>query len=127
MSRSGDLIAHPDISLVLQRRNLAHLAQVKGAFQVVGRPRPRAMLAYNLEGKRVISSNALIPILEWVVIVERPVEEAYEPLYASMLRTSAFFWLASVWRCWRACFWGDGWFVRFRRFARSGTNRQAVI
>ncbi len=31
------------------------------------------------------------PRLDWAVIVERPVEEAYEALYASMLRTSALF------------------------------------
>ncbi len=90
VSRSGDLIAHRDISLVLRRRNLAHLAQVKGAFEVVsGAPRPRVMLASNLEGKKVISSNAFIPSLQWLVIVERPAEEAYAPLYAAMLRTSA--------------------------------------
>jgi signal transduction histidine kinase len=90
VSRSGDLIAHRDISLVLQRRNLAHLAQVKTAFEVAsGAPRPRVMLASNLEGKKVISSNAFIPSLQWLVIVERPAEEAYAPLYAAMLRTSA--------------------------------------
>ena len=33
MTRSGDLIAHSNISLVLQRRNLAALNQVKAAFQ----------------------------------------------------------------------------------------------
>ena len=49
------------------------------------------MLASNLEGKRVISSNAFIPSLQWLVIVERPAEEAYAPLYAAMLRTSALF------------------------------------
>ena len=47
------------------------------------------MLASNLEGKRVISANAFIPSLQWLVIVERPAEEAYAPLYAAMLRTSA--------------------------------------
>jgi signal transduction histidine kinase len=89
VSRSGDLIAHRDISLVLQRRNLAHLVQVKTAFQVAsGAPQPRVMLAANLEGKKVISSNAFIPSLQWLVIIERPAEEAYTPLYASMLRTS---------------------------------------
>ncbi len=33
VTRSGDLIAHPDISLVLQRRNMAQLNQVKEAFK----------------------------------------------------------------------------------------------
>jgi signal transduction histidine kinase len=90
VTRSGDLIAHRDISLVLRRQNLGHLTQVKGAFQAAsGAPRPRVTVASNLEGKRVISSNAFIPSLQWLVIIERPAEEAYTPLYASMLRTSA--------------------------------------
>src|SRR2546426_2963326 len=33
VSRSGELIAHPDISLVLQRRNVRQLAVVKAAFE----------------------------------------------------------------------------------------------
>jgi signal transduction histidine kinase len=90
VSGSGDLISHPDISLVLQRRNLGHLDQVKAAFQVAsGAPRPRVTLANNIDGKKVVSSSALIPSLQWVVIIERPAEEAYTPLYASMLRSSA--------------------------------------
>ena len=89
VTRSGDLIAHRDISLVLRRQNLGHLAQVQTAFQVAsGAPRPKVMVASNLEGKRVISSHAFIPSLQWLVIIERPAEEAYTPLYASMLRTS---------------------------------------
>jgi two-component system, NtrC family, sensor kinase len=76
--------------LVLQRRNLGHLAQVKAAFQTgSGTPRSEVTLAENLDGKKVISSNAFIPSLQWLVIIERPAEEAYTPLYASMLRTSA--------------------------------------
>ena len=54
-----------------------------------GAPRPRVTLAYNMDGKKVISSYAFIPSLQWLVIIERPAEEAYTPLYASMLRTSA--------------------------------------
>jgi signal transduction histidine kinase len=90
VSRSGDLIAHRDISLVLRRQNLSHLTQVKAASQAVsGAPWTEVTVAYNLEGKKVISSYAFIPSLQWVVIIERPAEEAYTPLYASMLRTSA--------------------------------------
>ena len=90
VSRSGDLIAHRDISLVLRRQNLGYLTQVKAASQAAsGGPRPRVTLAYNIDGKKVISSYAFIPSLQWLVIIERPAEEAYTPLYASMLRTSA--------------------------------------
>ncbi len=90
VTRTGELIAHPDISLVLQRRNVAELEQAKAAFQASpGTPKPSAIVAQNLQGKKVFSSSAFIPSLDWAVILERPVEEAYEPLYASMMRTSA--------------------------------------
>jgi len=89
VTRSGDLIAHPDISLVLQKRSLAHLDQVKGAFQPGASPaKPEGFITDNLQGDKVFSSSTLIPTLDWAVIIERPVKEAYEPLYASLLRTS---------------------------------------
>ncbi len=90
VTRSGELIAHPDISLVLQRRNVAQLEQIKTAFQSgSGVPKQNAIVAQNLQGKKVLASFALIPTLDWAVMLERPVEEAYETLYASMVRTSA--------------------------------------
>ena len=70
------------------------LDQLKEAFQASqGGLKARAIVAHNLQGQKVFTSHALIPILDWAVFVERPVEDAYEPLYASMLRTSACFWL----------------------------------
>jgi signal transduction histidine kinase len=89
VSRSGELIAHPDISLVLQRRNVRQLAVVKTAFEGVANTRSRAALvAPNIQGKDVLSAFALIPGFDWAVIVDRPLKEAYEALYASMMRTS---------------------------------------
>jgi signal transduction histidine kinase len=91
VARNGDLIAHPDISLVLQRRNMAHLEQVSEAFKPEpGGERPHGTVVNNLQGKQVFSSSAVIPDLGWAVFVEQPVEEVYRPLYASMLRTSGF-------------------------------------
>jgi signal transduction histidine kinase len=46
-------------------------------------------VADSLSGAKVFSSYAVIPNLNWAVIVEQPVSEAYEPLYGSMLRTSS--------------------------------------
>jgi len=90
ISRSGELIAHPDISLVLQRRNIRELAAVRAAFDSPAGVSPRnALVAPNIQDKQMLSAFALIPALDWAVIVDRPVEEAYETLYASMLRTSA--------------------------------------
>ncbi|MBI2997317.1 MAG: HAMP domain-containing protein [Deltaproteobacteria bacterium] len=87
---SGNLIAHPDLSLVLQGRNIAHLEQVKAAFQPTpDLPKAGALVANNLQGQSVISSYAIIPNLGWAVFIERPAQEAYEPLFASVLRTSS--------------------------------------
>ncbi|MET0584661.1 MAG: ATP-binding protein [Candidatus Binatia bacterium] len=89
ISRSGELIAHPDISLVLQRRNVSLLESTKAAFSgQTGISSRHALVTPNIQGKNVLSSSALIPGLDWAIIVDRPVEEAYEPVYASMLRTS---------------------------------------
>src|SRR5688572_28204702 len=89
ISRSGELIAHPDISLVLQRRNIRELAAVRAAFDTApGVLRQNALVAPNIQDKEMLSAFALIPALNWAVIVDRPLEEAYETLYASMLRTS---------------------------------------
>jgi signal transduction histidine kinase len=90
ITRSGELIAHPDISLVLQRRSVADLEQTKAAFQPrsPGTPQPAAIVTNNLQGKNVLSSFAPVPGLDWAVMLERPLEEAYEPLYASVMRTT---------------------------------------
>ena len=90
VSRSGELIAHPDISLVLQRRNVGQLAAVKAAFASQPGAAPvNALVTKNIQGKDVLSSFAIIPDFGWAVIVDRPLAEAYEALYASMLRTAA--------------------------------------
>ncbi|MEE9239595.1 MAG: ATP-binding protein [bacterium] len=91
VSRSGDLIAHPKISLVLQRQNLSRLGQVKAAFSGSGpvAAGTSGIVGENLEGEKVFSSHALVPGLNWAVIIEQPVEEAYKKLYASLFRTSS--------------------------------------
>jgi signal transduction histidine kinase len=91
IGRKGDLIAHPDISLVLQRRNIVDLSQVRSALQSrTDAGIPPWTVARNLGGQQVFSSWATIPILGWAVFVEQPVEEIYGPLYASLFRTSGF-------------------------------------
>ena len=89
VSSSGDLVAHPRKSLLLQRHNVGQLNQVKAAF--LSNPdafKPKAIVTQSIEGQTVFSSYALIPILDWAVFIERPVDEAYEPIYASSLRTA---------------------------------------
>jgi signal transduction histidine kinase/HAMP domain-containing protein len=90
VTRAGDLVAHPDLSLVLRRHNLAHLQQVRAAFQTNSTAgKGESLTAQSFEGRKVFSSYALIPRLDWAVIIEQPLNEAYGPLYSSLLRTSS--------------------------------------
>src|SRR5215831_2544925 len=84
VSREGDLIAHPDISLVLQKRQVKQLSQVQSALTGAS---TRFVAQPNLAGQQVFAAFATIPDLGWAVLVERPATEVYAPLYASVLRT----------------------------------------
>jgi class 3 adenylate cyclase len=87
VSNDGDLIAHPDISLVLARQNLKDLDQVERAL---GRKTGLFTASTNLAGQKVFTAYAAIPSLRWVVLVERPTSEAYATLYSSIFRSGAF-------------------------------------
>ena len=87
ISADGDLIAHPDISLVLARQNLSNLTQVQTAL--AGEPGPFPALE-NFADEKVFVAYATIPDLKWVVLVERPTAEAYETLYGSLFRSGIF-------------------------------------
>ncbi|MBI2367811.1 MAG: GAF domain-containing protein [Deltaproteobacteria bacterium] len=92
ITRYGELLAHPDISLVLQRRKANELEQSKVAFgDRASQPKTNVIVAQSLQGRKVFSSFAVMQALGWAVIIDRPVEEAYETLYASMFRTSTLF------------------------------------
>jgi signal transduction histidine kinase len=87
----GHLIAHPDISLVLQKTNLASLAQIQAAragTRTPGAERGEAAIARDLAGRQVLTASATITPLGWLVLVDLPLAEASAPLYASMYRTA---------------------------------------
>jgi signal transduction histidine kinase/HAMP domain-containing protein len=83
VNSDGTLIAHPDISLVLQKTDLFKLAHVAAAARGEGEGAP---IARNLKGEEVLTAHAGIPTLNWTVFVELPLAEAFAPLYASILR-----------------------------------------
>jgi signal transduction histidine kinase/HAMP domain-containing protein len=85
VSADGDLIAHPDISLVLQKRRVKDLPQVQAALAGGS---GLSMAQPNLSGQKVFAASARIADLGWAVVVERPAAEASALLYASILRTS---------------------------------------
>jgi signal transduction histidine kinase len=85
----GRLVAHPDISLVLQMTELARLPQVRAALS--GQD---GMDARDLSGQAVLAAHAAIPPLGWFVFVEQPRDEALTPMYAAMRRTGLLLLLA---------------------------------
>ncbi len=91
VSKGGELLAHPDISLVLQRKNVLQLESTKVAFgqTATTQQQQRALVTPNIQGKTVLSAAAIVPGFNWAIIIERPVVEAFEPVYASIVRTAA--------------------------------------
>ncbi len=88
---SGRLIAHPDISLVLQQTDLSGLPQVLAARAPPPLPdeaADEAAIAESLAGRRVLTAHQTIVPPGWAVFVEQPLEEAFAPVAASLLRTA---------------------------------------
>ena len=83
---SGTLIAHPDISLVLQKTDLTRLAQVAARSQGAGEAVIAQSITRDLKGVEVLSAHAQIPTLDWAVFVELPLAEALKPVYVSFQR-----------------------------------------
>lgn len=81
---SGTLIAHPDISLVLQKRDLSGLSQVAA---LRGSDAGEPHFARDLLGRYVLTAHAPIQTTNWNVFVELPLEEAFAPLLGSIYRT----------------------------------------
>jgi GAF domain-containing protein/HAMP domain-containing protein len=85
----GRLIAHPDISLVLQQTDLSALPQARSARAAPGNDkRTDAITGRDLKNNEVLSAHAPIAPLGWNVFVDRSTKEAFAPLYASLLRTA---------------------------------------
>ncbi len=96
---NGNLIAHPDISLVLKKTNLLSLPQVTAAR--IRSPEQNewqkmVLVAKDFEGQNVLTTYASIPSLGWFIFLEQPLAEAFEPLYASIYRTVALLLIGIV-------------------------------
>jgi len=85
----GRLIAHPDISMVLRNTDLSGLPQVQAARAALsGKATESGQAARNLQGREFLTSYAEIAPLGWLVFVELPIDEAYAPLRATIVRTA---------------------------------------
>jgi signal transduction histidine kinase len=86
VSASGALVAHPDLHLVLQRRDLSSHPQV-ASLRDPDSAAGGTSIYKNLNGQRVLVAHVGIPNVGWTVMVERPLTEAYQPLLVSLART----------------------------------------
>jgi signal transduction histidine kinase/DNA-binding response OmpR family regulator len=83
---AGNLIAHPNISMVLRKTNFSSLPQVARARQAAETDDP-ATVGKDLAGREVLTAHASIAPLDWLIFLERPLTEAFAPLYASLVRS----------------------------------------
>lgn len=87
---TGRLIAHPDLSLVLQGSDSSEHPLIAAPFASdESSETANALVARNVGGEKVFTSQASVPGLSWVVLVEQPVREIYMSVYASIARTAA--------------------------------------
>lgn len=86
---AGRLVAHPDMSLVLRATDLSHLPQVARAVQNAHGAgdgvTPETVVGP--DGRSVLSANASIPRLGWLVFVELPRREVLAPVLATLSQT----------------------------------------
>lgn len=86
---NGLLIAHPDMSLVLRKTDLSGAEQIRMAREAggVAGTGKLGVIATGLGGEAVLSSHAAIRPTGWLVFVESPLSDAFQPLYNSLIRT----------------------------------------
>lgn len=81
----GELIAHPDVSLVLRKSDFSALPQVRVTLtsSAAGAEVTEELIdAFDPAGNQVLAARARIAPLGWTVFVEQPLAEAFAPLYA---------------------------------------------
>jgi signal transduction histidine kinase/ActR/RegA family two-component response regulator len=103
VDEAARLIAHPDISQVLRKTDMSGLKQVQTAraglaWMQAARSgkfidQPGQLLqgvdlqGVDITGRRVLSAYAEVTPPGWLVFAELPADEAYAPLYSSVLRS----------------------------------------
>ncbi len=88
VDRNARLVAHPNISLVLQgadETTTARLKELQAATAVAG---GNAVTTRDAEGRTVLAAMAPIAGADWMVFAEQPVAEAYAPIRAALWRTA---------------------------------------
>jgi signal transduction histidine kinase len=85
---AGQLVADPDIGLVLRKTDLSSLPQVRRAL-AEGAEESLALVSQSRTGESVLTAYASIESLRWKVFVEQPTAEVFQALSATVYRTVA--------------------------------------
>ena len=94
LDRSGELVAHPDISLVLRGKDNPAAAPLR-ALQVAANASGSGIVSgADTEGRSVSAAAKRIEGPEWTAIVALPAAEAYQPIRAALWRTALCCWPA---------------------------------
>ncbi len=88
VDQRGHLVAHPDLSLVLQQRDVSALAPVRDATRAA---RDTVTESAGLQGGRALTSHAAIEPLGWLVFAEQPLAEAFAPLRGAVVVSGVLF------------------------------------
>jgi len=84
----GQLIAHPDINLVLRHTSFATLPQVRAVLTTSGVDPGGATTGHDLDGREVLSAARHVEPPGWWVFVEEPTSEAFQPIQSAIWRTA---------------------------------------
>jgi signal transduction histidine kinase len=90
VDEAGQLVAHPDISLVLRKTDLSgfsHVQDAKAAPRRVPGAIEQPIITRDIQGRQMLTAFALVEPPGWFVFVDQPLEEALSGLYASIART----------------------------------------
>src|SRR5580704_13717443 len=112
VDEAARLIAHPDISQVLRKTDMSGLKQVQAARSGLSRMQAARsgkftdqpdqlfqgvdMQGVDITGRSVLSAYAEVTPPGWLVFAELPADEAYAPLYSSVLRSGVVILVALV-------------------------------
>jgi class 3 adenylate cyclase len=117
----GRLIAHPDISLVLRGADDATLKPFQAIRAAVTQSGGVAT-GVDPQGKAIAAAAAPVSGLNWSVVVEQPLSEAFGPIYAALWRTGGLLFAGSVLAALLA-YWLAGRMTGPIRLLQQGTER----
>ena len=92
----GRLIAHPDINLVLRGADEATSRPFQAMRDAIGRAGAGFATGRDVRGQEVAAAAAPVPGLDWTVVVEQPLSEAFGPIYAALWRTAGLLLIGTI-------------------------------